>query len=71
MELTLLLVFLLTSVYCNAQGKVSGMVVDINGQPVNNANVLLLKYKDSSLVKGSVTSKNGIYTLIILLQKII
>ncbi len=61
MELTILPVLLLTSIYCNAQGKVSGMVVDINGLPLSNANVLLLKYKDSSLVKGSVTSKNGIY----------
>jgi outer membrane receptor protein involved in Fe transport len=42
-----------------AQSKVSGSVVDINGGSLVNANVLLLNSKDSSLVKGVMTTKDG------------
>src|SRR4051812_37902925 len=46
---------------CNAQVSVKGTVVDSNGHPLDNASVLLLHSKDSSLVKGCVTGKNGTY----------
>ena len=42
-----------------AQSKVSGSVVDINSAPLVNANVLLLNSKDSSLVKGVLSTKDG------------
>lgn len=42
-----------------AQTKVHGSVVDFNGTPLVNANVLLLTAKDSSLVKGVMTSADG------------
>src|SRR3954454_24892973 len=58
-ELALLL---LISTISNAQVSVKGTVVDGNGQPLDNASVLLLHSKDSMLVKGCVTGKNGTYT---------
>ena len=42
-----------------AQTKVHGSVIDFNGRPLPNANVLLLKAHDSSLVKGVMTSTDG------------
>ncbi|MDQ3845405.1 MAG: TonB-dependent receptor, partial [Bacteroidota bacterium] len=56
------LFFLLITQQGYTQSKVRGLVVDINGQPLMNANVLLLRSKDSSLVKGSITAKGGNYS---------
>jgi hypothetical protein len=42
-----------------AQAKIRGQVVDVNGRPVAQANVLLLRSKDSSLLKGTVTIASG------------
>ena len=44
-----------------AQGHLHGIVTDKKGNPLINANVLLLKPSDSSLVKGTVTSEKGVY----------
>lgn len=52
---------LLISVFCQAQNVVSGSVSDGSGQPLSGASVLLLQAKDSTLVKGSVTTKTGHY----------
>ena len=46
----------------NAQSKIYGIVKGENGKPLLNANVLLLNAKDSSLVKGSITSASGNYS---------
>jgi len=43
----------------HAQSKIHGLVVDLNGKPVPQANVLLLGAKDSALVKGTVTAATG------------
>ncbi len=51
-----------TSYNASAQTKIFGKVVDKSNGALTNANVLLLKLKDSSLVKGMVTSKTGDYT---------
>jgi hypothetical protein len=45
-----------------AQSVIQGSVIDRNEQPFGNANVLLLKARDSSLVKGILTSSNGRYS---------
>lgn len=52
---------LLAGTLCNAQSSLRGIVVDRIGQPLDGANVLLHRSKDSSLIKGSVTAKNGTY----------
>jgi hypothetical protein len=52
---------LITALQSSAQGTVRGSVLDINGLPLPDANVLLLHFKDSSLVKGAVSSKTGQY----------
>lgn len=57
-----LFVCLLASHLCIAQGKLVGKIVDAQHQPLNNASVLLLKAKDSSLVMGLLTDINGIYS---------
>jgi len=49
------------SATCFGQGKIVGKVLLANGQPLPNASVLLLKYKDSSLVKGIVSESTGNY----------
>lgn len=46
----------------NAQSKIHGLIVDINGKPVPQANVLLLQSKDTTLVKGLVTAPSGSYS---------
>ncbi len=51
----------------NAQSKIHGMIQNQDNQPVSNANVLLLKAKDSSLVKGMITTQTGAYYLNVLL----
>ncbi|MEJ7828820.1 MAG: outer membrane beta-barrel protein [Segetibacter sp.] len=43
----------------HAQSKIHGLVVDANGKPVPQANVLLLHAKDSALIKGIVTAATG------------
>lgn len=44
-----------------AQSKVAGKVFKANGEPLPNANVLLLNFKDSSLLKGVITEQTGGY----------
>ena len=43
----------------NGQTFVKGLITDKAHQPISNASVLLLRAKDSSLVKGSITDANG------------
>jgi hypothetical protein len=53
-------------IICNfgfGQSSIHGRVTDKNGQPVPNANVLLLKSSDSSLVLGAVTNSEGEYLM--------
>lgn len=45
------------------QSKITGKVINLAGDPVFNANVLLLKPNDSSLVKGMLTKQDGTYSL--------
>ncbi|MEO6721760.1 MAG: TonB-dependent receptor [Ferruginibacter sp.] len=62
-QVTLILcsIFIHESV-CTAQSKIVGQVVDKTGKAIVNANVLLLKSVDSSLVKGMVSSQAGTYS---------
>ena len=46
----------------HAQSKIHGQVVDLDGKPIPQANVLLLRSKDSALVKGMVTAASGSYS---------
>ncbi len=43
------------------RGKISGEIQDVNGKPLSFATALLLKAKDSTLVKGAITSEAGYY----------
>src|SRR6266498_3157121 len=45
-----------------AQSRIHGKVVDAKGEPVINANVLLLTLKDSVLAKGILTNEEGAYS---------
>src|SRR5215217_1423343 len=45
-----------------AQSTIHGLVVDATGQPVPQANVLLLHATDSALVKGMVTNTSGTFS---------
>src|SRR5215212_2744932 len=47
---------------CKAQSKISGKVVNARDEPIPFANALLLKLKDSSLVKGAMTVQAGTYS---------
>lgn len=57
-----LLVCLFTSLQTLGQSLIKGKV-EIDGKPIAFANVLLLNAKDSSLVKGMVTSEEGAYII--------
>ncbi len=60
---TLLMFFIsLSFIKLNAQSKIHGTITGSNSLPLFNANVLLLKAKDSSLVKGIITDQTGAYS---------
>jgi len=44
---------------CYSQSGIQGSITDASDKPLSNANVLLLNAKDSSLVKGTITTKSG------------
>jgi hypothetical protein len=56
--------FTIISTASLAQSKFGGKVFNGNGQPLANANVLLLNVKDSSLVKGIITEQGGNYSFV-------
>lgn len=63
---SLCIFFVLQALFCisfevNGQSKVHGVVIDITGKAVINANVLLLRGNDSLLVKGAITDAGGNY----------
>lgn len=51
--------FFFSFITVQAQSNIHGKVVDSTGKPIQYANVLLLNYKDSSLVKGMLTNEKG------------
>ncbi len=57
------LLLLTTALFAQSpgRGKVSGEIKENNGKPLPFATVLLLKAKDSTLVKGAITSETGYY----------
>lgn len=57
LKLLVLLAFVVHSSY--GQNSIGGHVQNDVGEPISFANVLLLKAKDSSLVKGTITTENG------------
>jgi hypothetical protein len=67
MKKLLLVLFTLTGFVVFAQksqSKIKGIIKDIDSKPVQNANVLLLRSEDSSLVKGMVTNEAGHYNFV-------
>lgn len=52
---------LFCSGYCEAQYSISGKVINETNEPAANADVLLLRAKDSVLVKGVITNHSGNY----------
>lgn len=56
-----LILFLTAATCCQAQSSIRGLVTNRNEQPLSGVSVLLLKAKDSALVKGSVTANEGLY----------
>ncbi len=51
------------TVICEAQLSVKGKLADEKGSPVSFASVMLLSSADSTLVKGQVSSADGIFTI--------
>lgn len=58
----LFFVSVFTVTNCCAQSKIYGKVINEKEEPVPYANVLLLKLKDSTLVKGVMTEHSGAYS---------
>jgi hypothetical protein len=56
--------FLLSNLNSVAQSGIHGIVVDENGKPLANANVLLLNAKDSGLIKGVIVSDKGTFSFV-------
>jgi hypothetical protein len=46
---------------CSAQSNITGTIVSKKDTPITHANVLLLKSKDSSLVKGILSAEDGTF----------
>ena len=57
--LTILTLLSLNSFKTNAQGKISGQITDDKSKIVEFASVILLKAKDSTLVKGALSDGSG------------
>ena len=66
LKLLVLLAFVAHSSY--GQNSIGGHVQNDVGEPISFANVLLLKAKDSSLVKGTITTENGQFSFESILQ---
>lgn len=62
-RLQLILIFILIPTLNWAQYEVKGKYIDINGNGIPSANVLLLKSSDSTLIKGFITDLSGIFVL--------
>jgi iron complex outermembrane recepter protein len=58
---TIIALLSLNSFRTNAQGKISGQITDNKTKIVEFANVILLKAKDSTLVKGVLSDANGLF----------
>lgn len=58
----LLMFFVFTLFSVDAQSNIYGIVIDMAGKPIAQANVLLLHAKDSSLVRGQLTNEVGAYS---------
>ncbi len=56
-----ILLFVLTSCICEAQSSIRGNVRGRINEPLQDATVLLLNAKDSSLVKGNMTTSTGTF----------
>ena len=54
-----LIIILLCNIYVLQSQSIMGKVVDENNSPIEYANVVLLQYKDSSFIKGTVTDEKG------------
>lgn len=59
--LLLFCTFTISSRLLHAQSIVQGFVLNKDGQAISQATVLLLASKDSSLVKGAISSNSGLY----------
>ena len=62
-RLTLVTLFAFITQVSYSQNDIGGQVKDDNSNPLAFANVLLLKVGDSTLVKGTITSENGLFAL--------
>jgi len=60
-QMAFMLLCFFISANCQAQSRIYGKVLNEKDGPVRDANVLLLKLKDSSLVKGILTVPAGTY----------
>src|SRR5689334_6094588 len=63
MRFAICLLLFITAFYNDslAQAKLSGIIRSASGQPVPDANVLLLRAQDSSFIKASVSDNTGAY----------
>lgn len=63
MKKKLLILFFSMSTFCPVFSQIQGRVTDANNQPVEFANVALYALPDSMLVTGTITNKNGEFSL--------
>ena len=57
---------ILLGIFCSisaarGQSSIHGVIADERDKPLQNANILLLRYSDSTLVKGTVSTSAGFY----------
>ena len=58
-----LLFFITISIYGQPEYQITGVISDHNNKGIAYVNVLLIKAKDSTLVKGTITSETGAYKI--------
>jgi hypothetical protein len=60
---TLFLIFLSVNI-CNAQGRITGKVINKEKEPIENANIVIFNFKTDNIISFSISNKNGEYSII-------
>jgi iron complex outermembrane recepter protein len=65
MRFTIFLISLITSISITSAQGITGRVVNAKEEPISNATVSLLKAKDSSLLRSTISNQNGEFELLL------
>src|SRR5690554_5706428 len=62
-QLSITFLFILTVVNLSAQHTITGVIVDLEKQPLESANVVLFDIQSNKIITGSTTDENGAFEI--------